>query len=54
MQREMCKFEKISRLIELNRALKSTIIWAINQEEVEDTQRLIALNNIEIDKLKRG
>ena len=54
MQCEMCKFEKISRLIEVNRALKSTIIWAINQEEVEDTQRLIALNNIEIDKLKRG
>lgn len=48
----MCKFEKISKLIEINRALRSTIIWAINEEEVEETQRKIALNYIEITKLK--
>jgi len=52
LQKEMCKFEKISKLIEINRALRSTIIWAINEEEVEETQRKIALNYIEITKLK--
>lgn len=48
------KCEIIVGLIEMNQALKKTIIWAVDRKERVDIQNKIALNNIKIEKLKGG